>query len=90
MINTQLLKDAAIATKLKEESLLCINLAISISYGSPYAWKMFYSGEASNLLSKDSFEALKKVMKTAEEMFNTPPCKSPKPKPTIMVFVQKK
>lgn len=52
------LKEATNAAKTNEEANLCRVLANSISDGSSYAWKMFYSDEAATKLSKKSFEAL--------------------------------
>lgn len=89
-INTQLLKEAAIIAETNEEAYLCRLLANSISGGSPYAWKIFYSGEAATQLSKNSYDALEKVMEEAEKMFNTPPCKCPSPPHTRSVSAGQK
>ncbi|XP_048492800.1 uncharacterized protein LOC125493463 [Beta vulgaris subsp. vulgaris] len=89
MINTKKLKEAGAAAETKQERDICTLLAHSISNGSPFAWKMFYSGEAASLLSQKSYETLEEVMKTVEEMFYTPPCKAPCHTPRVRVSSKK-
>lgn len=71
MLNTKLLKDAAAAAKTQEERYICINLANSISDGSPFAWKMYYSGEAATLLSRKSFTPSRRLLREPKNLQHT-------------------
>ncbi|XP_048504224.1 uncharacterized protein LOC125499450 [Beta vulgaris subsp. vulgaris] len=79
-LNTDPLKKAATAATTEDEAYLCRFLANAVSDGSPHAWKLFYTGEASQRLSKEAWEALQTVMKDAENMFPAPACRAPKPR----------
>ncbi|KMT11617.1 hypothetical protein BVRB_5g109310 [Beta vulgaris subsp. vulgaris] len=70
---TKKLKEAGTAAPTQQERDICTLLANSITDGTPYAWKMFYSGEATSLLSEESYETLKEAIKNAKDIFHIPP-----------------
>lgn len=46
--------------------MICRDLVNSIKDGSPYTWKMYYTGEFGNYLREKSMKALELVMKGLE------------------------
>ena len=67
MVNTKELMAACFEASTKEEIWNCRNLATSIAEKSPWAWKLYYSGEAAEILSQKSLKALETVMKRVEK-----------------------
>ncbi|KAL2892172.1 tRNA-2-methylthio-N(6)-dimethylallyladenosine synthase [Bienertia sinuspersici] len=67
MIDTTALMKAAFACTTDAERMICRDLATSIEARSPYAWNIYYTGEADRCLSENSIKALEIVMRRAEK-----------------------
>ncbi|KAL2940285.1 Bifunctional purine biosynthesis protein PurH [Bienertia sinuspersici] len=67
MIDTTPLMKAAFACTADAERMICRDLATSIEARSPYAWNIYYTGEANRCLSENSIKALEIVMRRAEK-----------------------
>lgn len=68
MVKTTELMQACFKAKTRDEMYICRDLAVSIADRSPWAWKLYYSGETHECLSDSSIKALEKVMQRAKRV----------------------